>query len=159
MTIEPTQRDSLPFPWFRFFRPSHRTPGEQMLGFGIYFLICLGLGLTNQVPLTLTWISYFSLLSLSAWSLWRRYSLRILKLEISLFFTQFIFQIGWALNFYLFNSPLLALAALLILLCNQVIAMLLFWKKEPLSAQFLLLPFLWAFYQMCINMTICISNP
>ncbi|MES2273742.1 MAG: tryptophan-rich sensory protein [Chlamydiota bacterium] len=102
---------------------------------------------------------YYAVLSLSIWNLWRRYSLRNLKLEVSVFFAQFFFQIVWASSFFVLQETLLALVVLLLLCCNHLLSALLFWKKDSSSGGLLLLSFFWIFYVMGLNMVICISNP
>ncbi|HSX26641.1 MAG TPA: tryptophan-rich sensory protein [Chlamydiales bacterium] len=166
MSIDQSQPDSFSLPENRFFKPSHRTRPEQIVGLGIFLLISLGFELLNaklifpaEKSSGSIWTIYFVALSLSIWTLWRRHSLRTLKLEISLFSSQFLFQIAWSLSFYLLQETLLALVALLLLWCNHLMAALLFWKKEKISGQILLIPFLWIFYIMGLNMVICISNP
>lgn len=166
-----------------FFKPSHRTRPEQVVGLSMFLLVSLAteallrwiLSFTfpgpwflalDQAPWAMKnwpasslWTGYHILLSLAMWTLWRRYSLRKLKLELSLFITQFALQTFWTLSFFLLQETLLALIALLLLLSNTLLSSLLFWKKERLSGQLLILPLVWIFYLMGINMVICISNP
>ncbi len=187
MTIEPSSHEffsaSLKEVVRRAARPSHRILSEQWVGFGIFLLICACFEWLNgwliqlslfdswfrsllQTPWTLTdrgyaaaWTVYYFILALSIWSLWRRYSLRVLKLEFSVFFAQLIFQLAWTTSFFILHETLVALAALVLLWCNNLLAALLFWKKERVSGQLLLIPFIWMFYVMGLNMVICISNP
>jgi tryptophan-rich sensory protein len=93
------------------------------------------------------------------WTLWRRYSLRTLKLELSVFIAQFAFQAVWSISHFFFHQTLLALVALLLLWCNILLATMLFWKKERLSGWLLLFPLAWIFYLVGVNMITCISNP
>lgn len=182
MTID-SQPDFIPLPWRRFLKQSHRTFPEQLVGFGIFLLIHSAFELINgslivpsfqstwfrsliQAPWALadqsyilSWTAYSFTLSLSIWTLWRRYSLRVLKLEFSVFFSQILFQLAWSISFFVLQEPLLALMALLLLWCNNLLAAVLFWKKERISGQLLLIPFIWIFYVMALNMIICISNP
>lgn len=132
---------------------SHRTRPEQFVGLGIYLSICLGL--------TPSFLGIFYALSiaLSMWTLWRRYSLRTLKLELSLFLSQFLFQTAWSISTFLLHQTLLALVALLLLWCSTLLATLLFWKKERFSGMLLLFPLIWVFYLAGMNMITCISNP
>jgi len=159
MSIDQTQRDAVPIEYGRFLRPSHRTRPEQLVGLGIYLLISLGFelvgGLTTGVFGTLCSFC----LAFAMWTLWRRYSLRVLKLELSLFLAQFVFQIAWSVSHFFLHETLLALVALLLLWCNVLLATLLFWKKERLSGWLLLFPLVWIFYLVGVNMITCISNP
>lgn len=159
MSIDQTQRDAVPILYGRFLKPSHRTRPEQLVGLGIYLLICIGFellgGLTTGVPGTLCFLS----LGFAIWTLWRRNSLRVLKLELSVFFSQFAFQIAWSFSHFFLHETLLALVALLLLWCNLLLATLLFWKKERLSGWLLFYPLTWVFYLVGVNMIKCISNP
>jgi hypothetical protein len=237
--MDSSQQDFVSFlPGVRFFKKSHRTLPEQLLGLGIFLLLSLGLEFVNGKLIQLTlhsaipdfiktakvyreplgfvnfegsqsssdlsdrvegniasilptkdhskmdhydsptnsqnlmarsilveqshnsiWTFYYLFLSFSAWTLWRRFSLRVLKLEMSVFLAQFLFQIAWNLSFFTFQATLLALGALVLLFCNNLLAALLFWKKERLSGQLLLVPFAWIFFCLCLNMIICIFNP
>lgn len=146
--------------------PSHRTLAEQLVGLGIYLLISLGaLGLTRLatpfyglLPIaayqTITF-TYFLSLGLSMWVLWRSHSLRVSKLELSLFLAQFMFQMLWSTSFFVGHQILLALVALLLLWCNTLVAALLFWKKERLAGALLVFPLLWVFYLAGLNMMLC----
>ena len=162
--------------WRLSLKPSHRSRPEQGVGFGIYLLICLGCGWMNgwliqkssfisphwnlnASAYQTAWIANFFILSLSIWSLWRRYSLRVLKLEISAFFAQFAFQMAWAISFFVLAETRVALTFLVLLWINTLLAALLFWKKEKVSGGLLLPSFLWILYVMGVNMAICIFNP
>lgn len=162
MSIDQAQSASPPLPLGRFLRPSHRTRPEQLVGLGIYLLVCLAFeflsGLASHYSPILGTL-YFISLALSMWSLWRRYSLRVLKLELSIFLAQFLFQMAWTFSFFVLQETLLALVALLLLWCNTLLATLLFWKKEPFSGWLLLFPIFWIFYLVGLNMVLCISNP
>jgi len=166
MSVDQSQQDSHSLTSVRFLRPSHRTRPEQLVGLGIYLILCLGFQLlggwlaqfSNPVY-TLLCAAYFLSLGLSMWSLWRRNSLRVLKLELSLFLAQFLFQMLWCLSFFVLQQTLLALVAILLLWSLTLLAGLLFWKKERLSGALLLFPICWVFYLVGLNMVICISNP
>jgi len=153
-------------------RSSHRTIPEQFVGLAILF------GTSAMIQSVTAWTKYgsshnllpdrvyvfcttanFFLLSIGMWSLWRRYSLRILKLEFSLYLAQFVFQIGWSISFFLMHEILLSLVLLLLLWCNTLLAGILFWKKEKLAGQFFLLPFFWIFTLITLNMSLCVTTP
>jgi tryptophan-rich sensory protein len=188
MTIDHSSQSELsPYPWGRFLRPSHRTRPEQWVGFGI--LLCLGLafdaingwiahlafqsettaawirdlahtpGALSQPAFGISWTLYYLMLSVSAWALWRRFSLRVLKLEFSVFFVQFLFQTAWTVSLLSLQETRVALFFSVILWFSHLASTLLFWKKEPFSGQLLLLPFFWVFYAMGLNMFVCIANP
>lgn len=157
------QSNSFTFSLGRIIRSSHRTLPEQSVGLGIYLLLCLGaafLGGFQASPAEMGLHIVYSLsLAFSMWTLWRRYSLRVLKLELSVFLAQFFFQAFWSISHLFLRSTLLSLVALLLLWSTTLLAALLFWKKERLSGALLFFPVLWIFYLIGLNMLICISNP
>lgn len=169
MSAEP-RSEALSFWAFRFLKQSHRTRPEQAVGLGIYLLICLGFeligGLTapfyEALPHSLysgLCTVYYLSLAFGMWAIWRRYSLRVLKLELSVFLGQFFFQMVWSASFFALHEMLLALAALLLLWINTLVTALLFWKKERLSGALFLFPLIWVFCLVCLNMAVCISKP
>jgi tryptophan-rich sensory protein len=148
--------------WHRLFRPSHRTAAEQIVGLGIFLLFCCSFGIVQSsivYGFKLFWTVYFLLQGLGMWTLWRRYSLRVITLEFSLFYAQFVLQAAWMITLFGFQHPLLAVAILLLHLSNTLVATLLFWKKERLSGQILCLPLLWVFFLMGQSLITCILNP
>jgi tryptophan-rich sensory protein len=183
MSIDHSQPEALQFSPFKLLKPSHRTLPEQLVGLSIFLSISFGFEFLNHwigsfaahsdwytnlflAPWALQtwhatplWFVYHFLLPLSMWTLWRRYSLRTLKLELSSFLLLFVFQTVWSCSFFILQETLLSLAGLILLLTNTIFSALLFWKKESVSGQLLILPFFWVFYIMGINMAICISNP
>ena len=175
MPIKPSNLDSVSLSGSKGLKPSHRTRPEQGVGLALFLFICLGfaalaiwLGKSEAPDMSraraiasseAAWLSYYALLALSVWTLWRRFSLRVLKLEATAFFAQFVFQTGWCVSFFTIGETLPALALLLILFCNHLLTALLFWKKERVSGQLLFLPIIWIFYLMGVNMVTCIFNP
>lgn len=164
-------------------KPTYRTLPEQIVGLSIFLSVSFAIFLFNKwmgsfgLPSnwsnalvktpwvihnwtdTHIWACYHILVPLSIWMLWRRFSFYTLKPEISIFLTQLGFQILWGVSFFFFQESLLSLFALLFLLCNTLLCVLLFRKKEK-GARLLLIPtFFWVFYIMGINMTICVLNP
>ena len=184
MSIDHSQPERLSSFSPGLFKPSHRTVAEQTVGCFILLLLSLGVELLNcwivpfsipstwfsaltQAPWAIAswppyqplWIGYHLLVSIAMWTLWRRFSLRTLQLELSLFLAQFALLAAWSLSFFFFRETLLALVLLLLLLCETLLSALLFWKKDKLSGQLLVLPLVWVFYIMGINIVICILNP
>ncbi len=156
MTVDQSQRDSLPF---SIEKSSYRTLPEQLVGLGIYLSLSLGFELLSGLTINFLGTLYFIALACGMWTLWRRHSLRVLKLELSLFLSQFLFQLMWSVSFFILHQSLLALVALLLLWCNTLLAALLFWKKERFSGLILLFPLFWTFYLVVLNMVNCISTP
>jgi tryptophan-rich sensory protein len=144
---------------------SHRTIPEQLVGLGIYLLASFLLFASLRFfpfpsaaisDLTYQILSFTHLLSwgVSMWLLWRAHSLRKSKLELSLFLAQFLFLISWCITCST-GAMLLAMAVLLLLWCNTLIAAVLYWKKEKISGVFLVFPILWIFYLAVLNMLLC----
>lgn len=115
---------------FLWLKPTYRTRPEQAVGFAIFLTLSF-----LVYSLSKTWLAYHVLISSSIWLVWRRFSIFTLKLEMTLFIT----QLGFETLYFLTEDPLLSLFALLFLLCNTILCILLYRKKEKL-AQFLLLP-------------------
>ncbi len=155
MTIRETDANAFRF---AFGRKGNRTRPEQLVGLGIYLSISFAFlfisGMTTH-PLSLF---YAVFLALGMWVLWRSFSLTLLKLELSVFLAQFLFQVVWSIGFFLLKQSLLVLVALLLLSCNTLLAMLLFWKKERLSGMLYLFPLLWVFYLAFVNMITCMRT-
>lgn len=167
----------------KWIRPSHRTFAEQAIGFSVFLMISLTFSFSNYwfiknflesiktpvllekytsllpIVANLPWIFYQVFLVFGIWALWRRFSLRVLKLEISAFLLQCIFLFTWSLSFFLLQKALLALVFLLFLVSNTVLTALLYWKKEKISGHMFTIPFLWTIYLLGVNMLICICNP
>lgn len=164
-------------------KPTYRTRPEQAVGLAIFLTVSFALFWLNRWiisfsidttwyktliqapwviqnwPSTPLWTGYHILMPLSVWILWRRFSFFTLKLELSVFLTQCIFQGLWCLCFFFFQETLLALSALLFLCFNTLLCVLLFHKKERVARILLIPSFLWVFYVMGINMAICLFNP
>lgn len=157
MSIDQIQSNAIS--WARILRPSHRTLPEQIVGLGIYLLISLGFEVSCRLTTDFLGTLYFICLGLSMWSLWRRYSLRVLKFELSIFLSQFFFQGVWSLSYFLLHQELLSLVTLLLLWCNTLLAVLLFRKKDPLSCWLLFFPLVWTFYLSAQNMILGITTP
>lgn len=156
MSTDQSHLDSESITFGKPFKKSHRTRPEQLVGLGIYGILSFGLETLFSLPSNVFGILYATTLALSMWSLWRVYSFRLLKLELSVFFAQFAFQILWSLTQ---DQILLSLVILLLLWCNTLLATMLFWKKKKLSGMLLLYPIVWIFYLVGLNMITCMSMP
>jgi len=143
----------------KLLRKSHRTLPEQIVGLGIYLLISIAFQFLCPISANAYGFLYGSLLGASMWALWRVYSLRVLKLELSIFLAQFFFQTFLYVSSFALEQDLLALVALLMLWSNAMLAILLFWKKEKLSGLLLVFPVAWIFYLTCLSMLACMSIP
>src|SRR6187431_1390731 len=120
MTIGPAEQKPSPLPWFK---SSHRTWPEQVVGAAIFLLVSLAFEwlkrwliqmdrtFDSQTVSPLPWTLYHLLVPFAMWSLWRRYSFTLLKIELSVYLCQLILGAGWAAAFFAFQEPLLALAA------------------------------------------------
>ncbi len=134
-------------------KTSHRTHPEQLVGLGIYLSLSFAFALLSGLIAQPLAIAYALFLALGMWALWRKHSLRILKLELSLFLAQFLFQLGWRID-----ESLLVLVALLLLSCTTLLTALLFWKKERMAGLLYAFPLLWVFTLACANMIACIRG-
>jgi len=163
-----------------YLKPSHRTRAEQSVGFGIiavasFLFAFLLITFFNEESLWVASLktpfwrfsnSYsFSALSFvhvslafSFWTLWRIFSLRTLKVELSLFLTAFILQSVWALSLFKGKETLLALFALLLSMSAQILLTALFWKKEKIAGALFCFSLIWTFYLISTNMVLCIAN-
>jgi tryptophan-rich sensory protein len=180
MSIDQSQTESFELSReLSWLKPSHRSWPEQLLGLGIYLVLSFGVDLLHRWLLTFSvesswyqnlpqapwamadWpastVGTFSLfsLSLSMWSLWRRHSLKKLKLELSLYLSIFILVSLWSFTFFGLRESLLGLVALLLSWCTLPLMAVLFWKKDRLSSGWLSIPFLWIFYLASLTMFIC----
>ncbi|HSX38280.1 MAG TPA: tryptophan-rich sensory protein [Chlamydiales bacterium] len=155
-------------------KPSHRSWAEQAIGGAIFLLLSFTVKWAARFFMTAPrvqeffsshwalsmaisnppWIAYHFLIAGAMWILWRRYSLRVLSLELAIFLCALFLEIGWSLSFYC-DEPLFALATLVFLCSSAILGALLYWKKERFSGQAFLLSFLWIFYVMSTNMSIC----
>jgi len=131
-----------------------RTRPEQFVGLGIYLLISLGVALISRLTMSFLGTLYFLFLALAMWTLWRKYSLRVVKLELSLY----LFQILWSGAYFAMEQSLLSLVAILLLWCANLLATLLFWKRDRFSGMLLIYPLVWIFYLVGVNMVACMSK-
>jgi hypothetical protein len=152
MSIEQSQREALP----SLFKSSHRTLAEQSVGLGILLLLCSVTCLFVKRLAPLSGLSAL-LYAVSFWTLWRRNSLRLLKLELTLFIAQIALNVGWVVTFFFLQHKLLALFVLLLLWCNTLLMTILYWKKERLAGFALSLPSLWVFYLLWLNIVVCMN--
>jgi tryptophan-rich sensory protein len=178
MSIEPTQE--APFP---FFQKSPRGFGEQAAGLAIFVLagllvqaICnefvqfsylsdwfMGLA---QAPWAMgkwaygpLWIAYSLTLPVAAWLVWRTHPIRAVAMEIVCFSLLLFLQILWSFSFFFFRETLVGLSTLLVLWAFLIASLVLYWKRDKLAGQLLLLNFLWMSYLVSLNMVICVTNP
>lgn len=134
-------------------KTSHRTHPEQWVGLGIYLSLSFAFALLSGLAVKPLAGVYALFLALGMWALWRRYSLRVLKLELSLFLAQLLFQLGWRID-----APLLVLVSLLLLSFTTLMTALLFWKKNRVAGALYAFPLLWVFYLACAHMIACIKD-
>lgn len=150
--------DTVPFLGFRLFKPSYRSLPEQAVGLGLFLTLSLSIGLFTQLLQPIHSILYSSCVAFAMWVLWRRNSLRALKLELSLFLSQFALQILWSFSTFIFQQSLLSLIAILLLWFNTLLGSVLYWKKERLSGAFLTVPLLLILYLVGVNYLISLKG-
>jgi translocator protein len=168
--------------WLPLLKPCHRLRAEQFVGLVLIAILCLGWGLWNRwivqfsihseqvhelikAPWTLLgWISallwsiFYISQTVSFWTLWRQYPLRALKLEISVYLSQFSLQILWSLSFFLWHETSLALVILLLQLTATLLNVLVFWKKDRLAGLLMSPPLILGIYIGSLNMALCLLN-
>lgn len=159
-----------------FLKPSCRNYAEQLIGLGILLLFSFAAISLNpllsssyhyssrlffkSLPLSTfhgIFLGMFFLNTLSFWCIWRKESLRRLKIETSLFISLFIFSILWQSIFFLVNSSLLSLIVLLFSGCLTLLLMALFWKREKLAICLLIPYLLWIMCLSWNNLSICLK--
>jgi len=163
-----------------FFKPSERTLGEQLVGFSIFLTLNLGWGLLNSwitefskqgewpheiikstwVPsgwlFIAIWILFYLSQTVSIWSLWRLNFFRTMKLELSLYSSQFVLQILWFISFFWWQEISLALVILLMQFIATMMSFGVFWKREKVSGILMILPLASVIFILILNMAICI---
>jgi tryptophan-rich sensory protein len=158
MSIDQTQKECDPFFRLATFKSSHRTLPEQCVGLGIFLALSFAFELfngwlaQNGAATGWKWTIYHALAAFAMWSLWRRYSLRTLKVELSLFFTLLVLQTFWILSSFVAKANLLALGSLLFLWSASLLSLFLFWKRERISGWILILPFFRLLYIVAMNL-------
>ncbi len=163
---------------YQWIRSSHRSIPEQLVGLGIYLIMSFGFYLLHGWFIAFStgslWVAksipflpegnglasplmtlYFIFLSLSMWVLWRRTSLKRLKLELSLFLSLLSLMALWSFSFFVLQESLLGLVSVLLASCTIVLTAILFWKKERLASLLLSIPFFWVFYLSSLTMYVC----
>ncbi len=170
MSVDPSPSESASLRSKTFLKSSHRTLPEQLVGLGIWLSICLGLLWLGRLstpfyqafpqPIYQGLSSLYSLsLGLGMWLIWRANSLTVLRLELTVFLGQLLFQAFWSASFFGLHQMLLSLVSLLLLWSTHILACLLFWKREKLAGALLVFPAFWILYLVGLNMIICISTP
>ena len=159
-----------------FLKTTYRTKTEQMIGLAILLLFCFATLSINSLLsnsyhcicrlffkcLSLStfhgiFLVMFSLNTLGFWSIWRKESLRRLKLESTLFGSLFLFTTLWQTVFFLTSSALLSLVMLLFTGSLLLIIMALFWRREKIASCLLIPHFLWITCLSWNNLTLCLN--
>lgn len=143
------------------FRPSHRSLGEQIVGLGLFMILSLlilaGLVWTEPNPSSLIrfgWTLYHLFCPVAMWMVWRRFSMRTHKVEFTIFFLQFIFEIGWLLALFGPTNPLLAVTLLFLFFCNALLSSLFVWKKERIASGAFGALALWIFWNIALTLSL-----
>lgn len=143
----------------RFWKETDRPLAEQLVGFVIIALACLGVAFGGSLLISVPFPLIYALIHLSTalafWMLWRRHSLRRLHWEISLFSATFLFEGIW---FIASKELLLGLVVLLLWMSSALCCAALFWKKDKWAAQFFIPLMLWILTLVSVNMVLCIVN-
>jgi tryptophan-rich sensory protein len=149
--------------WLRSLKKSHRSIGEQFVGLGIFLLLMLSIQFLNtwigEASVRLSWTFFYLSQATAIWILWRKCSIHALKLECSLFGSQFILGTLWSTAHFFWHEMLLALIFLLLQVIATFLTAIVFWKKERLAGQWMLLPLAYEIFITSMNMAICLLNP
>ena len=167
-------------PTLREASSNRRTFAEQIVGFAIIALCSFAFAALAAIffeqgsdwysglqkpawSIDASWAFLFfgslhALFALSFWMIWRRNSLRILKLELSIFLSGFLLEAIWSASLYRIHQLLPSSIALVLWMCGAIVLSALFWKKNKLAGKILVLPLCWILYLVSINMMLCIAN-
>lgn len=100
------------------------------------------------------WTTLFVLMGISAWLVWRKHELFIIRLAMILFFVQLMLNTCWSILFFGLQRPDLAFFELLLLWIAIVFTTLFFWRHSSLAG-ILLLPYLcWVTFAGVLNFMI-----
>jgi tryptophan-rich sensory protein len=166
----------------RVLKPSHRPAVERWAGLGILLALALGfqsLGgwianfsvhgewfqsrmnapwAFSTWPISSLWTFFYCAEFIAFWVLWRRNSLLNLKLELSLFLSQFALSTLWFLSLFIWQQSLLSLVVLLLQNSATLLCAIVFWRKERLSGQWMIIGLAWGIYIASLNMAFCLLN-
>jgi|GEM_PF-6906745 len=154
----------------------YRTIPEQLTGLFILLLLTLTIfvfayNISSYTELTckplFRWFGFsdchrifssvVSLNSFSFWLIWRKTSLRTLKLEAIFLSVLYSLFLLWKIAFLILQNSLLSLTLLLFLGMLNVMLMALYWKKEKLSVYLLIPSLIWITYISWNNLSLCIN--
>lgn len=154
----------------------NRSFGEKLISFSIFLMIGLSfesiilfissycnwnfienkwLFKTLYIPL---YYSYFILQSISSFTLWKSFTFKKLKLEMSLFFGLYLLSILWNFAFLIKHNYFISLIISLFILFFSIILNLLIWKKEKIAAIIVFISTLWILYLFILNMSASITS-
>lgn len=156
--------------WQSALRPSHRSPLERWVGLGILLALAFAFQAfeawiarssmpNGWLPNTVLWTIFSGAQAFSFWTLWRRHSLHRLKFELSVYLSQFALSSLWSVSLFLWQETLLSLVALLLQTFATLLCVLVFWKKERFSGQWMTIGLAWGLYLSSLNMAVCLYNP
>lgn len=115
-------------------------------------------GLISRNLYTAFYTVYFIFSAITIWSVWKNYSFKKLKLDISLFLIIFFLSIIWNYIFLIQQDFFISLICNLFILFFSIALTLLVWKKEKLSAILFLFCVFWTSYLFVVNMSCSITN-
>lgn len=158
-------------------KSTYRSRIEQSIGLFIFLLFTIAfysigsiildphlckcqilLGGTSAAFFQKIYLSFFSLSTLGFWLVWRKESLRGLKLETVLFSIQFALSLLWQLTFFVWQNSLLSLATLVFLGVVALLLLALFYKREKISVYLFVPWILWIIFLSWNNLSICIET-
>ncbi|PIS00482.1 MAG: hypothetical protein COT84_07390 [Chlamydiae bacterium CG10_big_fil_rev_8_21_14_0_10_35_9] len=135
---------------FKFFwAKSKRTLPEQLIGFFLFLTTIITVMLINawitkhahwEKPLILerflnpALTGIYTLISLSFWTLWRKFSFKLLKMECAFLGASLVLNVAWHIMFLYFNEPFLGLIINLMMFATSILSFYIFWRKDRIAA-------------------------
>jgi len=98
------------------------------------------------------WTTLFALMGISAYLVWEvGWKKKDVRLALSMFIVQFVFNVVWSFAFFALHSPILGLLDIIMLWIAIIITIMLF-SKVKREAAVLLLPYIaWVSFAMVLN--------
>ncbi len=128
----------------------------SVFDFGYDNFIQLPYFIKNKLYLT-GWILYYIFLGCGIWSLWRKFPVKNLKLDMSFSLWQVVLTIIWTIVFVKAKLYLLSFLVILFITSSLLISFVSSWKKEKKYAPlFFFYCLFWLSYISIVNLEFCV---
>lgn len=105
------------------------------------------------------WTVLFALMGVAAWLVWRAADSRAVRVPITLFLVQLVFNALWSWLFFRWHRGALAFADIVLLGALIVATLIAFWRISRLAGA-LLIPYLaWVIFASALNYAVWQLNP